>query len=1199
MNPRDIERQIDRLGTTLIAACTGVPLPVAMLPTLAPLIRSALDRRAETKRLKAVVTDGIAQWAAGEGLTEHLGTGIEIATAAIAGHRMDRPSLRRLSYDADLITESIIERDRGRAREVAWGQREGDELDDEHAVARRAIRAAVATLVEQRHLLEGEIIPLLARGFAEQSEQYARQAETNAEVLSLLRAFTSSADRADLETYLEQRLEAWDAGSGILPREGRIRHPSQIERDLTMIGAENWPTTMTADDALRQNPHLVVLGSPGAGKTWLARRIARDAAQSALAALRKGRGTDEIVIPLLTTWETWRRQTTPGGARGRLIAASFAAPGNGDLGSVELEGRIRRLLEESHRVLAVVDSLDEVETYGNIDGLLRDLESIAEWRTVLTSRQSAWSSKSSTRLRTDGVANLQPLTWDKGIVPFIDSWFSADPGKARALIAHLEADPRLRDSAGVPLLLSFYCLYAEDRPVDSPLPQTSHELHDAVIDSLLVGDWSSVERPEDGGPEEAKRILSGWAWEAVKDAVDPAGLGNWGESFPSPSTSSLTPEIVRALDNVAPRRFDPLGASTRTFRHRTLLEHLVAVHIAGFSPKTAAESLLPHLWFDPDWEIVVPRALALHPQRDDVATRLGELTDSESTSLLSMEAGEQLDSLWLDVLAESRPTDWSNAHRRSFHELRVSRVLRDSTRVARSAHWRDSNPAAVSALVAALGNAELAQVEQFAWTIARLTSMHSERREAVHAILERLSLASRPDEVSRLIDALVGLDPEDQDREDASRRILRSVGDDESSGWGTLAGALAALDLPLEGRRAALEQVLRAARGRTGTFPGVVHPQDSSSVVRNLTATLLRLTGREAARLIGALAALGLTDEERLDVARTLREAASRTREPTHVYRLVDGFLRLDPPKDERRACAEVMKAVIPDAATPVAERLVSALVRVDRSEQFSRDAVEKILDLLPRTGEKMIAGLVSSLVEVNAAEPYRRAAVQSIIARLANTAPRAAKRLVGALLRLEPTEQERRETATRLLSTAASAGAKSAGTLLSALVMIGPIQEEHERARTLILRKLPSTSDPELIDHLVVTLMRLEPTAEDQQDAVKTVLAALGTAAPGGVGILVAALGRLETTEGERRIAAERILEVLSRASPKSAGRLAAALQGMGPTAEERDLAARELLNTLDRTISSWGAKRPARMLRQLSTPQQWLAMVLGHDEQ
>lgn len=1197
MNARDIERQINGLGTALIAACTGVALPVAMIPAFAPFVRLALEKHAETKQLKAVVTDGIAQWAAGEGLTEHLGTGIEIATAAIAGHRMDRDALRRLSYDADLITESIIERER--PGEVAWGLREGDELDDEHAVARRAIRAAVATLVEQQHLLEGEIIPLLARGLAEQSEQYARQAETNAEVLRLLRDFKSSADRVDLETYLAQRLEAWDAGSGILPREGGIRHPSQIERDLTMTGAENRATTMTVDDALRQNPHLVVLGPPGAGKSWLARRIARDAAQSALAALRAGAGTDEVEVPLLTTWETWRRQPTTGGARSRVIAASLATPGNGDLGSVELEERIRRLLEEHHRVLAVVDSLDEAETYGNVDGLLRDLESIVGWRTVLTSRQSAWSSKSSTRLRTDGVANLQPLTWDKGIVPFIDSWFSADPGRARSLIGHLEADPRLRDSAGVPLLLSFYCLYAEGRPVDSPLPQTSHELHDAVIDSLLVGDWSSVERPEDGGPEEAKRILTDWAWEAVEDAVDPAGLGSWGESFPSPSTSSLTPEIVRALDNVAPRRIDPRGASTRTFRHRTLLEHLVAQHIAGISPETAAESLLPHLWFDPDWEVVVPRAFALHPQRDDVVTRLRELTHSASTSLLSREAGEQLDSLWLDVLAESRPTDWSAAHRGTFHELRVSRVLRDSTRVARSAHWRDSNPAAVSALVAALGNAELAQVERFARAIARLTSTHRERREAVHAILERLSLTSRADEVSRLVDALMGLGPTEEDREDAARRSLLSPGDDESTGWGTLAGALAALDLPLAERRAALEQVLGAARGRTGTFPAGVHAQDSSDdVVRDLSAALLRVTGREADRLVGALAALGLTDDERFDAARTLREVASRTSEPARLYRTVDAFLRLDPPEDEQRACAEVLRAVIPDAATPVAERLVSALVRVDRSERSSRVVVEKILGLLPRTGEKTIAGLVGALVAVDAAEVHRRAAAQSILARLASTAPRAGKRLVEALLRLEPTEQERRETARRLLSTAASAGVKSADTLLSALVMIGPTEGEREQARAMILRGLPLTSDPELIDHLVVTLLRLEPTTEDRDAAVKTLLAALGTAAPSAVGRLVAALGRLETTEEVRRVAAGRILEVLSAASPKGAARLAAALLGLGPTAEERLGAARELLIPLDRTTSPWDAKRPARMLRQFSTTQQWQAMILRRDE-
>src|SRR5699024_10986455 len=125
---------------------------------------------------------------------------------------------------------------------------------------------------------------------------------------------------------------------------------------------------------------------------------------------------------------------------------------NGDLGSVELEERIGRLLGESGRVLAVVDSLDEAEKSGDVDGLLRDLESITGWRTVLTSRPTAWGTKPSTRMRTDGVTHLQPLTWDEGIVPFIDSWFAADPARARALRGHLEADPRLRDSAGVPLL---------------------------------------------------------------------------------------------------------------------------------------------------------------------------------------------------------------------------------------------------------------------------------------------------------------------------------------------------------------------------------------------------------------------------------------------------------------------------------------------------------------------------------------------------------------------------------------------------------------------------------------------------------------------------------------------------------------------------------------------------------------------------
>ena len=43
----------------------------------------------------------------------------------------------------------------------------------------------------------------------------------------------------------------------------------------------------------------MILGGPGAGKTWLARRIARHHAEKALKALDAGIGLDEVELPLL------------------------------------------------------------------------------------------------------------------------------------------------------------------------------------------------------------------------------------------------------------------------------------------------------------------------------------------------------------------------------------------------------------------------------------------------------------------------------------------------------------------------------------------------------------------------------------------------------------------------------------------------------------------------------------------------------------------------------------------------------------------------------------------------------------------------------------------------------------------------------------------------------------------------------------
>jgi hypothetical protein len=71
---------------------------------------------------------------------------------------------------------------------------------------------------------------------------------------------------------------------------------------------------------------------------------------------------------------------------------------------------------------------------------------------------------------------------------------------------------------------------------------------------------------------------------------------------------------------------DDEGRITRRFVHRTVLEHLVAEHITTLEADEAARILLPHLWFDPDWKVVAPAAIAAHNRRQRGAL-LRQLSD--------------------------------------------------------------------------------------------------------------------------------------------------------------------------------------------------------------------------------------------------------------------------------------------------------------------------------------------------------------------------------------------------------------------------------------------------------------------------------------------------------------------------------------------------------------------------------------------
>src|SRR4051812_16168312 len=124
-------------------------------------------------------------------------------------------------------------------------------------------------------------------------------------------------------SYLRIRMVDWDVSiwhpgqqtASLLERRRRVRASGS---GSSVDGGE-----VAAEEALVGQRVLVVLGGPGSGMTWLARRYAREAAQAALRQLESGADPDAVEVPLFTTWDRW--VATPGSPMESLVEASFAA----------------------------------------------------------------------------------------------------------------------------------------------------------------------------------------------------------------------------------------------------------------------------------------------------------------------------------------------------------------------------------------------------------------------------------------------------------------------------------------------------------------------------------------------------------------------------------------------------------------------------------------------------------------------------------------------------------------------------------------------------------------------------------------------------------------------------------------------------------------------------------------------------------
>ncbi len=784
----DYSRLAGSLATVAIASLGG-PL-LAGRTALGELVKYAQSRYeadGDARDLHRQVAAGIRRWAEGERLpAEQVELGLALAAEVVARFGVDRDAIAGLNFDASAVSARVLKESRVHDPK-SWG------TEPHYNVAERAVEETYRALIQQLKAAEPVLLPAV-QGLRSAVDEHvarakARDRRTEATLDDLVSALVAAGTAAEVMAYLRTRIADWDVSVWHPDQQA----PSALERQLLVRdtgrdpgggGSEHGGGVISAAEALNGQRMLVVLGGPGAGKTWLARRYAREAAQAALKALENGADLDEVELPLFTTWDQWTR--SPGSPRESLVAASFASGlGHRDPGAGDTVGRLRRTFTQpGRRVLVVVDSLDEAADLAAQSGRLHELAALHGWRVMVTSRPAAWEATYRGHPgREDGprIVEVQNLDYPTDAEAFIGDWFAADPDRGKALIDQLRARRSLSRVAVIPLMLTFYCLITEKAdPADRPLPERRRQLYQRLIRRLLFRQWAPNApgpgtAPDEDTCKDVEEVLAKWAWSAVRDRTTPTGLGNWADTFPQPSRP---PDGQgRAIDAVVPMvGWDGEGRVTRRFVHRTILEHCVAEHIATLDPDSAANVLLPHLWFDPDWKVAAPAAIAAQNQLQQGALlqRLLDRAVHTSADRARQEAAEEIDDLLLAIAEESEPSGWTPAHQDVFHDCRVRSASRVPGAVAQTAHWARSNQPACAGVLAALPIAGSSYVRDLVARLTALAPTAAEREQARAGVLAALPTV-RPETVRALVAGLTALAPTAAEREQARAGVLAAL----------------------------------------------------------------------------------------------------------------------------------------------------------------------------------------------------------------------------------------------------------------------------------------------------------------------------------------------------------------------------------------------------------------------------------------
>ena len=1094
---------VDALAAVAVSALSGPlgAIGVSAAGELVKLLQKARGRTSEEKELQKQVREAITAWAKGEHLDQDvvdrgLAWAIEYVQTAGCQHEL----IAEADFDPTRAAEAVLTL--AKARDGYWG------TDPEYGVAERAV-----------HITYNALCPKLkAEGGVVLAAIQASRNEIRGSIDQLREDLLGVADRHELIDYLEKQIPDWDYSPWTQGRKWtQDRKPSQLERTLEIADEQR---TMSTTEALKGVWLLTVLGGPGSGKTWLARRLAREAAETALEQLQDPRvDPASVELPLVTTVAEWiKRRGT--GFEG-LVEAALPH---------ESQEKIRRLvLHPGARVLAVADSLDEGVSANSARTLLNSLTSTPGRRLVVTSRPEAWhSAVSGLRATQDTrVGTLTELRYPEDVHGYIKAWFTENPPTAQHLIRQLGKRRELRATATSPLLLTFYCMLTEQEP-DQELPRRRRKLYRTIIDLLLAGGWATTEKPVD--TDACRAILQQWAWDAVKDAVTPAGLGVWPETITTNCTTlNVSTAMERALDNVAPKQEYP-GSSQydharveRRFLHRTLWEYLVSEHIATFSAAKAAKALLPHIWFDPDWDITLPMAIAAHQKRSKLANQLWTHHTDHPTPAQKV-VNDRLEELILEVAAQTDPEDWNKADRTRIRSLREGLAPHHLELIASSAQWGDLNRS--EAILAALLRAAPKRVPELVRRLLDLAPTDTERAKARHTILTVLS-KTNPGRIPDLVQALSALAPTDEEQAKARHTILTA---------------------------------------------------------------LPKTTPRAVDRLINALSTLEPTNTERAKARHTIIRLLHNTAW-WEIDGLINALSTLEPTDAERAKARHTILTAFPKTDPKAANHLINALSTLEPTNTERAKALHATIRLLHNTAWWEIDGLINALSTLEPTDAERAKARHTIIGALPNSTPRAVDGLVHALLRLEPTDAERAKARHTIIITLPKTDPKAANRLINALASLEPTDEEQAKARHTIIGALPNSNSRE-INGLVHALLRLEPTDTERAKALHATITALPNTAWWEIYHLINALSTLEPTDAERAKARHTIIRALPNSNSRGINGLVLALLRLEPTDTERAKACHTIIGALPNS-NPGTLYSLVGLLRRLTPVDDWLATL------